>query len=118
CLALGSWLWAFGFALRRLRHPLHREDFDDVADLDVVEALERDAALETRLDLADVFLEAAERSDLALPGDDVVAEQAGLGVAAAPDRALEDRAAGDHADLRRLEDLPHLGRAEPRLLER
>src|SRR3954465_7294673 len=37
---------------------LHGEDLDDVADLQVVVALEADAALEARLDLGDVVLEA------------------------------------------------------------
>ena len=52
-------------ALRR-RDALHREHLDHVADLEVVELVEADAALEAGLDLADVVLEAAQRADLAL----------------------------------------------------
>ena len=39
---------------------LHREHFDDVANLQVVEAIEADAALKAGLDLADIVLEAAQ----------------------------------------------------------
>src|SRR5262245_13752429 len=59
-------------AVRRLRggrDALLQEHLDHVADLDVVEALEADAALEPGLDLAHVVLEAAERSDLAFVDD-------------------------------------------------
>src|SRR4029434_4343876 len=97
--------------------PLHREDFHDVADLDVVEAFERQAALETSLDLADVVLEAAQRGEPALPDDDVVAEQACLRIARACDAAVEHHAAADRAELRRLERLPDFGSADARLLE-
>src|SRR6476646_2988620 len=74
------------------RHAFGDEHFDDVAHLEVVVLVEADAALEPGLDFRDVVLEAAERSNLALVDDDVVAHQAGLGVA----RPL-DRAVGDHA---------------------
>ena len=67
--------------LRGDRDPLHREHLDQVADLDVVELVEADAALEAGLDFADIVLEAAQRADLAFVDDDVVAQQARLGVA-------------------------------------
>ena len=44
-------------------------DLEDVAFLDVVEALEQDAALEALRDLADVVLEALELSDRRLVDD-------------------------------------------------
>src|SRR5688572_11941419 len=56
--------------LHRDGHALHREDFDDVADLDVVVIRQADAAFEARLHLADVVLEAAQRPDLAFVHDD------------------------------------------------
>ena len=58
----------------------------------------------------DVVLEAAQRADLALVDDDVVAQQARLRVAGARDAAFVHHAAGDRAELRHLEDLAHLGR--------
>src|SRR5262249_16327091 len=82
--------------------PLVLEHLDHVADLDVVEFFEADAALEARLHLADVVLEAAERSDLAFVDDDVVAHEARLRVAGARDAALGDHAARDRAELRDL----------------
>ena len=48
----------------------------------------------------DVVLEAAQRADLALVDDDVVAEQPGLGVAGAGDAAFGHHAAGNRAELR------------------
>src|SRR5688572_3881384 len=80
-----------------LRHPLHLEHFDDVANLDVVEVLEAHAALEAGLDLGDIVLEALERGELAFPHHDVVAQQARLGVALARDAAVGDHAAGNGA---------------------
>ena len=53
---------------------------DDVADLDVLVPVEADAALEALLDLGDVVLEAAQRADLALVDDAVVAQQPQLRV--------------------------------------
>src|SRR5258705_8562565 len=49
---------------RRRLDPLHREHFDGVAHLDVVIAIEADAALEARLHLAHIVLEAAQGADL------------------------------------------------------
>src|SRR5262245_58990747 len=70
---------------------------DDVAVLDVVVALEADAALGAVLDLARVVLEALEAGELAGPYDDAVADEPHLG--GALDAALDDHAAGDGADL-------------------
>src|SRR5262245_30925936 len=58
-----------GSRLRRGGDPFLDEDLDEVPDLDVVEALEADAALETGFHLAHVVLEAAQRSDLAFVDD-------------------------------------------------
>src|SRR6185436_7194473 len=95
---LGSWallgrcgVAALGIDARvsnRRRHPLDDEGLDDVADLDVVELLEADAALEARLDLGHVVLEAAERADLPLVDDLAVAQQARLRVARPDDAPL------------------------------
>ena len=57
------------------RDLLDDEDLDDVPRLDVVEALEADAALEPGLHLRHVVLEAAERGDLALEDDNVIPEE-------------------------------------------
>src|SRR5262245_4675747 len=91
--------------LCRRRHPLDDKRFDDVADLDVVVLFEADAALEPRLHLGDVVLEAAERADLAFVDDHVVAEQARLRVAGSRDAAVGHHAARDRAELRHLERL-------------
>src|SRR5262249_34188193 len=104
--------------LHRRGDLLDSEHFDDVADLDVTEAIEADAALRAGLDLADVVLEAAETGDLALPDRRAVADAAGLRVAASRDATVRHEAAGDRAGLRRLEDRLYPGRAEARLLER
>src|SRR6266852_7546991 len=99
------------------RDPFHGEDLDDVADLEVVELLEADAALEARLHLADVVLEAAERSYLAFVDDDVVAEETRLRVAGTRDAPFGHHAAGNRAELRHLERLAHVGHADADFLE-
>ena len=104
-------------SLRGLGNAFHLEHFDHVADLDVVEALQPETALEARLDLRDVVLEPLERGELAFPHDHAVAEQAGLGVALAGDGALGDHAAGNRADLRHLEGIAHLRHADALFLE-
>src|SRR5687768_8820813 len=76
---------------------------DLVAVLDVVEVLEPDAALEALAHLGDVVLEAAQRPDGALPGDDAVADEPRARVA--PDDAVEHAAARDDARLRHAEGL-------------
>ena len=54
------------------RHALHREHLDEVANFDVVESFEADAALDAGLDLADIIFEAPQRTDLAFVHEDVV----------------------------------------------
>src|SRR5919204_6573876 len=90
------------------RHALVHEHLDDVPDLDVVEPLEADAALEPGLHLADIVLEAAQRSDPAFVDHDIVAHEPRLRVAGARDAALGDHAPGDRAVLRDLERVAHL----------
>ena len=58
-----------------------RVDLDHVAFLDVHEVLEDDTALEARLDLAHVVVEAPQRGDLAVVDDRAVADEARLGAA-------------------------------------
>src|SRR5688572_27259911 len=64
--------------LRGDRDTLHREHLDDVADLQVVELVEADAALEPGFDFAGVVLEPPERSDLAFVNDHVVPQEPSL----------------------------------------
>src|SRR5215475_4920304 len=109
---------AISSSLCRNPDALHYEDFDHVADLDVVEPFEADAALESRLDLARIVLEPAERSDLAFVDDDVVTQQPRLRLARAGDAAFRHHTAGDGAVLRNLEGLAYLRRADPHFLER
>ena len=94
------------------------EHFDDVADLQVVVALQADTALEAGLDFADIVLEALERADLAGPQLDAVAEQARLRIARAPDDAFVDHATGDRSDFWHLERFTHGRGADARFLER
>src|SRR4029079_895142 len=61
------------------RQLFHHERFDDVADLEVVHAIEADAALESGLHLAHVVLEPLERAETAFPHRDAVAQQTHLG---------------------------------------
>src|SRR5215467_9504167 len=70
---------------RRDCDSFHREDFDHVADLDVVEPLEPDAAFEAGLDFAHIVLEPPERSDLPFIHDDVVANEPRLCLARSRD---------------------------------
>src|SRR5690606_4533247 len=98
----------------RARNLRDLEDLELVADLDVVVALQGQAALEALLDLADVVLEALERVELPGPDDGVVAQQAHMGATA--HRALEHHAPGDVADPRDAEDLADLDQADDLLL--
>src|SRR5580692_11180887 len=91
-----------------LLHFLDLEALDDVLLLEIVEALEADAALHALLDLFDVVLEALERRQLAVPDDRAVANETDLGRAL--DVALGDVRAGDR-DALDLEDLADLGLA-------
>src|SRR5690606_25941415 len=83
---------------------------DLVAYLDVIIVPDANAAFRTGPDLVHVVLEAPERLQLAFEDDDVVAQHANRVVA--PDVALGDDAARDVAELRRHEDLLHLGQAD------
>ena len=69
----------------------------------------RPMPFEALRDLLRVFLEALERGDLALEHHHLVAHQTGAAVA--DDLAVEHHRTGDLADLRDVEDLPHLGPA-------
>src|SRR5688572_30111401 len=86
---------------------------DDVALLEVLEVGQPDAALEARLHLTGVVLEALERVDRALPDDGSVAQEPHLRVAG--DDAVGDVAARDLADPGHREDLADLGLARDHL---
>src|SRR4051812_16474938 len=91
------------------------EGLDDVLDLDVVERPQADTALVALADLGDVVLEAAQRLDGEVVGDDdAVADDPGLRVPV--DRAGPDDGTSDVADARHAEDLADLRRAERDLL--
>src|SRR5690606_23958597 len=92
------------------RHRLDAEALDLVADLEVVEAGDVEAALEALAHLADVVLEALQAAELALVDLDAVAHHAHA--ATAVDRALRDVAARHRPDPRDLEELAHLGHTE------
>src|SRR5512142_1440359 len=81
---------------------------DDVANLDVVEVLEPDAALKAGLDVPDVVLEPLERCQRSVEGHDAVPDQADL--VASADPTVLDVAAGDGAGLADLENFPDLDR--------
>src|SRR5262245_53863137 len=104
--------------LRGCQHAPHREDLDHVADANVVELIEADAAFESALDLAHIVLEAAQRPDLALVDHDVVADEPRLAVAAARDAAFGDHAPGNRAELGHLEDAANRSHAQADFLER
>src|SRR3954454_5449127 len=93
----------------------HLPGLDGVADLDVVERSQADTALEALADLGGVVLEPLERLDRQVVPDDLAATRhAGLRVPA--DEARPHDRAGDVAELRRAEDLAHLGGTELHLL--
>src|SRR5262245_17529459 len=83
---------------------------DDVAGLEVVHAVERDAALEAAADLLDVVLEAPQRVDASRPLRRAVAEQPHLG--GPRNGAARHHAARDGGALGELEDLTHFGRPQ------
>src|SRR5205085_10052650 len=91
------------------------ERFDDVADFDVLEALDADAALEALTDFRDVLLEVTQRCDLAFENDAVVAQQSN---ARRPrNHTLGHHAAGNRARLRNLERVAHFGAAHEDFLQ-
>src|SRR5688572_2568598 len=97
------------YAIARLpRLWLDGVRLDDVADLDVVR-VERDAALETRGDLAHVVLHTAQRLDVAVMSGFAATKEPRLHTAAHD--AIEYAAARD-GGLAGSEDLPHLGVAD------
>src|SRR3712207_7261687 len=93
--------------LRELALDLARlVDLHDVALLDVLVVLERDAALVAGRDLAHVVLHAPQRADPAVIDHGAVAHEPHA--RAAGDLAVAHVGAGDGADARGLEDLQHL----------
>src|ERR671937_1846788 len=99
-----AWPDSLAAGLRLERVPL-----DDVADRDVVEPFEHDAALEAGADLANVVLHPAKRRDEAVEHALAPAQRAGT--CASLHDAVDDHAAGDRR-LTGAEQLPHLGVAE------
>src|SRR3954470_6803619 len=88
--------------LERARHFFDLERFQHVADLEVVEVLDADTALETLLHPPDVFLEALQARQTTLV--DLAAIPDNPDGVAAPDQAVANEAARDDADSRDLED--------------
>src|SRR3989475_368516 len=83
------------------------EALDLVTRLDVVVGLHRDTAFGTVADFLDVFLEAAQRFQLAFEDHHAVAQYADRLVAL--DHALDDHRTGDGAQLGTAEDVADLG---------
>ena len=81
------------------------EGFDHVPDLDIVEVVQADTALEAGLDITNVILEALERENRAGVHDNAVAQQADAAVAV--DLAVLHIAAGNRTDMRDLEHIAH-----------
>src|SRR6185437_16969210 len=98
------------YVLQRSRHFDALEALDAVAGLDVVVLLDADAALGAVLRLVDVFLEVAQRLQLAFEDHHVVAQHADRLVPL--DRTFDDHAAGDGAELGRTEYIADLGGAD------
>src|SRR5690606_4934799 len=97
----------FDSGSQRRRDRLDLEGLEDVARLDVGEAVDDDAALEALADLLDVLLEDAERRDRALVEDDALADDPDAAVAT--DEPGDDATAGDDAEARDREERPDLG---------
>ena len=83
---------------------------DDVADSDIVGAVEHDPALESGVHLAGVVLHSAERSDV--PVEDRGTSTLESCLSGTPHRPVDHEAAGDDG-LVRGEDLPDLGMPAP-----
>src|ERR1700682_6014337 len=97
-------------SLQGSRHFHDLVHFELIALFDLVEVLQRQAALESCLDFAYVVLEALERIELAVEDDDAVAQEPHLRAAA--DHSLEHVATGNGADLGDLIDLAHFDQTE------
>src|SRR5690606_4600239 len=104
---------ACGSPAQRALDELGVHELEHVAFPEVLETVERHAALEARLDVLDVFVDATQARQLAAPQHLAFAGQADLGAAA--DDAVGDAAAGDDAELARLEGRAHLGVADDAL---
>src|ERR1051326_7455913 len=82
--------------------------FDDVADLDVVEVLQADSALESRLDFPDVVLETSQGGDGPVVNHDPVPDQ--VYFVSPGDLPLLNVGSADRTQLRDLEDLANFDR--------
>src|SRR5579864_4630687 len=80
------------------RDALGDKRFDHVPGFDVTVVRNRDAALHAVGDFLGIVFKAAQRVDLALEHDHVVAQQADFGIAL--DRAVDDAATGDRSNFR------------------
>src|SRR5512133_967859 len=90
----------------RLSNLFHLEAFDDVALLDVLVALECNAAVEAFLHFASVVLESLQTAHLSAPDHGIFSHQADR--ARSPDHALDHHASSNVAGLRDAEDLTDL----------
>src|SRR6185369_854711 len=88
---------------------------DNVGFAEVGVAVEEDAALGASIDLSDLLLDPAQRGDLAVPEDPIVALHPRRVVA--QDLAVHHQTTGRCATLANREDLPDLGVAVDDLLE-
>src|SRR5438445_11508907 len=89
---------------------LHGEAFEHIADFDVVEIRNADAAFETGAHFVGIFLEPAQRAHTARINNHAFAHDAHLGIALHD--AIEDVAAGDHAHALDAEGVAHFRAAE------
>src|SRR5918999_4739071 len=96
------------------RYFLGLEGLDHVAHLDVLEALEPDATLESGCDLAHVVLEALQRSHSCLVDHGTVAHETSPGIAT--NDSLGDIATGHGSGARNPERVAHLGLTQRHLL--
>src|SRR5678816_1387915 len=97
--------WPLAPASQRPRNFNALVALDLVTRLDVVVLLDADAALVAVAHFVDVFLEAAQRFELALEDHGVVAQHADRLVPL--DHALHHHAAGNRAELRAAEHVAH-----------
>src|SRR4051812_43870130 len=90
-------------------------ELEDIGFLEGIEAFERNTALKTRLDLADVVLEAAQALAFRLGNRLAGTQHADL--VGPVEGAIEDHAAGDIAAAADFKDLADLGMAVDHVLE-